>query len=164
MTSPEFSALVNIFFEGSRTKICFRGIRIKRLILIFCCCEMKLESSPDCCLLNLSDTHLESSDLSILFHDLKLCGSLRELILAGTKFDRTGAKAVSEYLKLTSSLQRLDLSRSHLSTDVCQLLACGMSQNTSLATLVIRDAMITREGKELLRKTRTEAELLIDGL
>ncbi|KAK7459436.1 hypothetical protein BaRGS_00039004 [Batillaria attramentaria] len=123
----------------------------------------KLETSQHCSSLNLTDTHLESADLTALFHDLKLCTSIRDLSLASTRLDRACATALSEYIRLTTSLERLDLTSCHLTTESCQLLAAALRQNRSLVTIVLTDADVSEEGRMVLARTK-EGEIAFIGL
>ncbi|KAL8591300.1 hypothetical protein ACOMHN_041641 [Nucella lapillus] len=114
----------------------------------------KLEKSEDCVTLNLADTFLQTSDLSALFHDLKLNSSLQNLSFAGSHLDRSAADSLAEYIRLNSSLHRLNLSRCHVTTKACRLLAAAMTGNYSLQTLDFTDAEVSNEGREVLMATR----------
>ncbi|KAK7087286.1 uncharacterized protein [Littorina saxatilis] len=114
----------------------------------------KLETSDTCTSLNLSDTFLETSDLSALFHCLKLNNSLTELSLAGSHVDRGAASALAEYIRLNNSVRKLNLSRCHVTTEACRILSAALSENHSLNTLDFTDADLSEEGKDIMLKAK----------
>ncbi|XP_076434990.1 uncharacterized protein LOC143274892 [Babylonia areolata] len=119
----------------------------------------KLESSDSCNSLNLADTFLETSDLSALFHDLKLNSSLHSLSLANSHLDRSATAALAHYLRLNTSLRRLDLSHCHVTNEACRLLAEAMKGNYSLCTVDLTDAAVSEEGRQVLLSTKEAGEI-----
>lgn len=113
--------------------------------------------------LTLADVDLKTSDLSAFCQGIKRCNTLTHLALKGIKFELAGMRHFVEYLKLSTSIQELDLSRTKLSLELCTLLASGIGESRTLRRLVFEDSVVPLEGQDILEKAVAIRGLLIDG-
>ena len=81
---------------------------------------------------------------------------------AGCHIDRGAASAIAEYIRLNSSLRRLDLGRCHVTSEACHLLAAALLQNRSINVLDFTGAEVSEEGQEVLMRTK-EGEIDVVG-
>ena len=113
--------------------------------------------------LDLSYTNLNSAEFVAIIHGLQLCECIKHIRLRGTRFDRTGVVALSEFLRLTHSLTVLDLSNCQLTTDMCLRLAAGMKQNRSLTKVILKNTQVTSEGQRMFTGSTLD-RLVVEGL
>ena len=113
--------------------------------------------------LDLSNTKLNSAELVAVIHGLQLCESIRHVCLRGLAFDRSGVITLSEFLRLTHSLNVLDLSDCQLTTSMCLRLVAGIRQNRSLRRIILNNAEVTSEGRRMFTGTKGD-RLSFEGL
>ena len=114
-------------------------------------------------ILDLSNTKLNSAELVAVIHGLQLCESIRHVCLRGLAFDRAGVIALSEFLRLTHSLNVLDLSDCQLTTTMCLRLVAGIRQNRSLRKIILKNTEVTSEGRRMFTGTKLD-RLHFEGL
>lgn len=123
----------------------------------------KLEHAQKLTKLDITNTQLASSDFVAVLQGLKLCPTIRHLKLCGAKLDRPGVVTLAECLRLTRTLQILDLSKCELSTDMCELFANAIADNRTLQKLILKNTKVTLEGKTFISHSKLE-QLKVVGL
>lgn len=115
--------------------------------------------------LDLSHAKLNSSEFVAIFQGMQMCDGIENVRVRGARLDRPCIIALSEYIKLTHSLQVLDLSECELNTDMCTKLVSSIKQNRTLQKLVFNDARITVEGRKVISKTKSRVQrVFVEGL
>ena len=115
--------------------------------------------------LDLSYTKLNSSEFVAIFQGMQMCKGIQCVRMRGAKLERPCIVALVEYIKLTHSLEELDLSDCELNTEMCMRLVTAIKQNRTLAKMVFVDAKITNEGRRVISKTKTKLKpVSIEGL
>jgi Leucine-rich repeat (LRR) protein len=139
----------------------FTGCKLNMM----CASELsyKLQHAKSLSTLDISSTQLAGSEFVAVLQGLKLCPTIKHLKLCGAKLDRPGVKTLSECLRLTRTLQILDLSKCELGTDMCKILADAIAENRSLQKLVLKNTNVTLEGKSVISHTKLE-QLKVVGL
>lgn len=139
----------------------FTGCKLNMM----CASELsyKLQHAKSLSKLDISSTQLAGSEFVAVLQGLKLCPTIKHLKLCGAKLDRPGVKTLSECLRLTRTLQILDLSKCELGTDMCKILADAIAENRSLQKLVLKNTNVTLEGKSVISHTKLE-QLKVVGL
>lgn len=132
---------------------------------MMCACELsgQLERAQALEKVDLSSAKLDSTEFVAILQGFKLCDTIKILKLAGARLDRPGVDTLAECLRLTSSLECLDLSECSLTTDMCKRLAGAIVQNRSLRKLVMKDTVVTGEGKMVLSHTKND-QIRVVGL
>lgn len=123
----------------------------------------KLEQTTSLESLDLTGAHLAGSEFVPVLQGLRLCSTIKHLKMCGAKLDRPAVDALSECLKLTRSLQVLDLSDCQLTTDMCQKLAGAIVENRTLQKLVLNKTKVTSKGREAISRTNLD-QLKVVGL
>ncbi|KAL4223642.1 Nlrc4p [Mactra antiquata] len=115
--------------------------------------------------LDLSHTNLNSSEFVAIFQGMQMCDGIQNVRVRGVRLDRPCIIALSEYIKLTHSLQVLDLSECELNTEMCSRLVTSIKQNRTLLKLIFNDARITVEGRKVISKTKSKVQHVnVEGL
>ncbi|WAR01673.1 hypothetical protein MAR_008231 [Mya arenaria] len=104
--------------------------------------------------LDLSHTKLNISEFVAIFQGMQIYESIRQVRGRGARLDRPCIIALAEYIKLTHSLESLDLSDCELNTEMCTRLA--IRQNRTIQRLVFNNAKLTTEGRRVISKTKTK--------
>lgn len=123
----------------------------------------KLEHANSLLKLDISSTQLAGSEFVAVLQGLKLCPTIKHLKLCGAKLDRPGVITLAECLRLTRTLQILDLSKCELGTDMCKIIADAIADNRSLQKLILKNTKVTLEGKHFISTTKLE-QLKVVGL
>ncbi|WAR01676.1 NALP5-like protein [Mya arenaria] len=115
--------------------------------------------------LDLSHTKLNSSEFVAIFQGMQMCESIRHVRVRGARLDRPCIIALAEYIKLTHSLESLDLSDCELNTEMCTQLVTAIRQNRTIQRLVFNNAKLTTEGRRVISKTKTKLKpVSVEGL
>lgn len=122
-----------------------------------------MESSTGTKCLILADTDLSSSDLSALFQGIKRCKTLTHFKMTGIKFERTGFGHLVEFIKLSVSLEELDLGNNYLSTELCSMLANVLSEARCLKRVLVHDTVVPADAQFILETAAMERDIYFDG-
>ena len=115
--------------------------------------------------LDLSYAKLTSTEFVSIFQGMQMCERIQHVRIRGAELDRPSVWALAEYIKLTHSLEILDLSDCELSTDMCTRLVSAIRQNRTLKKLVFNGAKVTSEGREVISKTKSKVQpVFVEGL
>ena len=122
-----------------------------------------LETARDTTTLKLSCVRLPGPAMAALVQGLKRCSCLQTLGLLGVSLDRNAVGSLVEFIKLTSSLRVLDLSRGRLTAEMCTWIAASLTQARSLRRLVLHDTILPEDGRLALEAAAGEV-IVLDGL
>ncbi|KAH3883240.1 hypothetical protein DPMN_007194 [Dreissena polymorpha] len=115
--------------------------------------------------LDLSNTKLNSSELVAIFQGMQMCDGIQTVRMRGARLDRPCIVALAEYIKLTHSLENLDLSDCELNTAMCTALVAAIKQNRTIKRLVFNNTKLTSEGRRVIAKTETRLNpVSVEGL
>lgn len=115
--------------------------------------------------LDLSHTKMNSSEFVAIFQGMQMCESIQSVRCRGARLDRPCIIALAEYIKLTHSLEVLDLSDCELNTEMCTRLVAAIRQNRTLQKLVFNNTRITVEGRKVISKTKSKVQrVFVEGL
>ncbi|XP_062594071.1 uncharacterized protein LOC134255559 isoform X1 [Saccostrea cucullata] len=132
---------------------------------MMCASELSSKVEQANCLevLDISQTSLFGSAFVAVLQGLKLSNSMKTLKLRGAKLDRVGVITLAECLRLTRTLQVLDLSDCELNTDMCKTLTDAIAENHSLRKLVLKNTKVTIEGRQAIVNPKLD-QLTVVGL
>lgn len=115
--------------------------------------------------LDLSYTQINSSEFVAILQGLQMCDGIRTVRVRGARLDRPCIIALAEYIKLTHSLEVLDLSDCELTDEMCKLLVVSIKQNRTLQKLAFNNTKITVEGRRVISKTKSKVQrVFVEGL
>ncbi|GFO37716.1 nlr family card domain-containing protein 4-like [Plakobranchus ocellatus] len=122
-----------------------------------------MEIATETATLKLAGVRLPGPAMAALVQGLKRCSCIQNLGLGGVTLDRSAVESLAEFIKLTSSLRVLDLSRSHLTTEMCSWLASSIAHARNLKRLVLHDTMLPVDGRQALETAAGEL-IVLEGL
>lgn len=108
--------------------------------------------------LDLSHAKINSSEFVAIFQGMQMCDGIQNVYVRGARLDRPCVIALAEYIKLTHSLEVLDISDSELNTEMCTRLVTAIRQNRTLQKLVCNNTRITVEGRRVMAKTKSKVQ------
>ncbi|XP_053376058.1 uncharacterized protein LOC123534023 isoform X3 [Mercenaria mercenaria] len=115
--------------------------------------------------LDLSYAQFNSSEFVAIFQGMQMCEGIQTVRVRGSRLDRPCVIALAEYIKLTHSLEILDLSDCELNTEMCTRLVTAIRQNRTLQKLVFNNTRITTEGRRVIAKTKSKVQrVYVEGL
>ena len=115
--------------------------------------------------LDISYANINCSEFVAIFQGMQMCEGIKTVRVRGARLDRPCVIALSEYIKLTHSLEIIDLSDCELNTEMCTRIVSAIKQNRTLQKLVFNNARITVEGRRVIAKTKSKVQrVYVEGL